>query len=102
MNIWMALGLSILAVYRISYLIAKEDGPFDLFMLLRNKTDPIKPPFDWIGRGLRCVLCISFWTSILPAIWLFQGKGATLIWVGWLGIAGSVLVIYKVLDEQFT
>lgn len=102
MNFWFGLVLSILAVYRISYLIAKEDGPFDMFMVIREKADPLNPPLDWIGRGLRCILCVSFWLSLIPAILLFQGMGFWDFMVGWFGIAGGVLVLYKVIDEQLT
>ena len=97
MNLWMALLLSVLAVYRLSYLIAKEDGPFDLFGILRGKIGQEK----WFGRGLNCVLCISFWLSFLPAFWLFWGRPVNII-VSWFGIAGAVLIAYKVFDEQFT
>ncbi len=93
----MALILSVLAVYRLSYLIAKEDGPFDVFSVMRGK---IRQE-NWIGRGLHCVLCISFWLSFLPAFWLYWGRPINVI-IGWFGIAGAVMVLYKVLDEQFT
>ena len=99
MNPWLALILSVLAVYRISYLIAKEDGPFDLFAKIRYKGGSIKHPHDWISRGLNCILCISFWLSLIPVIWLFWGDVVS-ITLGWLGIAGGVLVLYKVFDEQ--
>ncbi len=97
MNLYLALALSILAVYRVSYFIAKEDGPFDLFSELRGKIGQD----GWVGRGLHCVLCISFWLSLIPALWLFWGRPIDII-VGWLGIAGSILVIFKVLDEPIT
>ncbi len=97
MNLYLAIALSILAIYRVSYLIAKEDGPFDVFALIRGKISQE----NWIGRGLNCVLCLSFWLSLIPALWLFWGRPVNII-AGWFGIAGSVLVLYKVLDEQFT
>ncbi len=93
----MALILSVLAVYRLSYLIAKEDGPFDMFSVMRGKISQE----NWIGRGLHCVLCVSFWLSFLPAFWLYWGRPINVI-IGWLGIAGAVMVLYKVFDEQFT
>ncbi len=97
MDFWLALILSVLAVYRASYFIAKEDGPFDLFSELRGKIGQD----GWVGRGLHCVLCISFWLSLIPALWLFWGRPIDII-AGWFGISGAALVLYKVLDEQFT
>ncbi len=97
MDLWLALILSILAVYRASYFIAKEDGPFDMFSKMRGKIGQE----GWVGRGLNCVLCISFWLSLIPALWLFWGRPIDII-AGWFGISGAALVLYKVLDEQFT
>ncbi len=97
MNVWMALILSVLAVYRLSYLIAKEDGPFDMFYAMREKIGQE----SWIGRGLHCVLCISFWLSLIPAVILFYEYDIN-FGLGWFGIAGAVLVLYKVFDEQLT
>jgi len=75
----------------VSYFIAKEDGPFDLFSKLRGKISQD----GWVGRGLNCVLCISFWLSLIPAYWLFKGDYFGMI-LGWFGIGGAVMVLYKV------
>ena len=58
-----ALGLSILAVYRVSRMLTQdgEDGPFDLLAKWREwigqKT--------WIGRGFHCFYCVSFWAALV-------------------------------------
>ena len=88
--------LSVLAVYRVSYMIANEDGPLDVFVFIREKAGQK----NWIGRGLNCVLCISVWISIIPAvtmtrnIGLFQPTFETFI-LYWFAIAGGVLIIHK-------
>lgn len=96
MNEWFIVILSILAVYRISYLIAREDGPFDMFVAMRHKIGQ----HNWIGRGLHCILCIDFWLSLPPAIVLFGYAGIPMIIIGWLGMAGGGLIIYKIFDER--
>lgn len=48
-----------LATYRIARLVAQEEGPFELAQKLRNVADPDQA--TWIGRGLQCPWCISFW-----------------------------------------
>jgi hypothetical protein len=79
-------------------LIAREDGPFDLFSEIRGSIGQD----SWIGRGLHCGLCVSFWLSLIPAIWLFRGMGSGLLAFSWLGIAGGVLVLYRMNDDQLT
>lgn len=89
--------LAVLAVYRLSHMVALEDGPFDVFANLREKTGQT----DWIGRGLHCALCISFWLSgFFGVVWLWlltgivQSPYSTLFW---LGTAGGCLVLHKLL-----
>jgi hypothetical protein len=87
--------LALLGVYRLSHMIAIEDGPFDAFAEMRGKAGQR----HWIGRGLHCPLCISFWLALGMAGGLvlsglvFWG----LIWLIWLGLAGGCLVIHRLL-----
>jgi hypothetical protein len=97
LNLWLALVLSILAVYRISYSIVKEDGPFDLFVSFQDKIGQD----SWIGRGFHCVLCLSFWLSFLPAFWLFWGRPINVV-IGWFGIAGAIMILHSMLNEKLT
>lgn len=80
------LVLEILAVYRVAHMIAKEDGPFDVLARIRGKVDPEQK--TWIGRGLNCVACLSFYISFVA----FALGGS---WLDWLAVAGGVLVLYK-------
>lgn len=52
-----------LATYRLTRLIAMEEGPLGLAQKLRNVADPDQR--SWIGRGLACPWCISFWLGPL-------------------------------------
>lgn len=83
--------LAILATYRVSRMMALEDGPFDVFSWLRDKVSQR----SWIGRGLACTLCLSFWLA-----WLSASLLPHLSWSEYLlaslGIAGGVVVIHKV------
>lgn len=88
----------VLAVVRLSSLIALEDGPFDLARRARAAILVRFPPVarapgvaedHWVARGVSCPLCVSFWLA-LPA-------GLLVPWplLGWLGIAGGAYVILR-------
>lgn len=83
--------LVVLAVYRVSLIICIDEGPFSLFQRLRDKIDPQQE--KWYGRGLRCVVCVSFWLALLAA--LIIGGGV----LEWLAIAGAVAIIHKALTR---
>ena len=51
--------IAALATYRIVRLVIGEEGPFGLAQKLRNVADPDQR--SWVGRGLNCPWCISFW-----------------------------------------
>lgn len=74
-----------LGVYRLSHIIVREDGPFDIFVHLRSWIG--RPDRNWIAKGFNCILCVSFWLAGLVSLLL------GLNWVMWLGIAGGVQLI---------
>lgn len=80
---------ALLAVYRVTRLWLFEDGPFDLVAGLRERITQR----TWVGRGLACFLCISFWLS-LPAAALIAADWRELVLL-WLGIAGGNVVLWK-------
>ncbi len=61
-----------LAVYRLSLMIASEDGPFDLCLFFREGVILKEGTYHWFTRGVHCPLCVGFWLS-------FWG-----VWVGWV------------------
>lgn len=75
-----------LAAYRLSYLVAREEGPFGVFAAIRGHIDPQQK--TWIGRGINCTVCVSFWLALPAAI--LAGGG----WLEWLAVAGAILAIH--------
>ena len=55
-----------LAAYRLAWLIARDEGPFGLCAWLRGHIDPHQR--TWVGRGLNCAGCVSFWLALVAAI----------------------------------
>lgn len=74
-------------------MLAIEDGPFDAFVRIRSRFDPLQT--TWVGRGLNCPLCIGFWASwICLGVWYIPVVGQMLIL--WWAISGLQAAIYKV------
>ena len=83
--------LAAFATYYLALSITREDGPFGVFLLLRNSYTKD----DWFGRGLRCLICMSCWTGLaIAALLVVYGYSDLWTWpVVWLGLAGSSVVI---------
>lgn len=88
----------ILAIWRLSSLLVREEGPGDIFGKLRNKAgvkyDTLSRPYgeNFLAKLLACVYCVSLWISIIFVICdkLFRGLTVLLI----LPLALSAGAIY--------
>jgi hypothetical protein len=58
MDIWMRFTLAALAVWRITNLLANEDGPWDLVVRLRRAAGN-----SFLGGLMDCFLCLSLWVA---------------------------------------
>lgn len=71
---WLTFLIAALATYRVASMVAEEEGPFSLFLKLRTKAAQRNIPSEknWIARGVRCPLCVSFWVGWVFAIPFYQ------------------------------
>lgn len=88
---WLRLLLAVGLVFRLSHAVALEDGPFDIFSRLQARAGGGK---NWVGRGLSCVLCVSWWLAVPAVLLLYPATWAEAVLL-WGGIAGAVVVIHK-------
>lgn len=88
-------ALAVLATYRVARMLALEDGPFDLFVRVRARIDPEQ--ITWVGRGINCPLCISFWVALVFALLLPFVDWQTFVMM-WLGVAGGAAFAYRLAD----
>lgn len=91
---WQVFILAAFATYRVSRMLAQEDGPFDALTRVRARAGQQ----TWIGRGLHCIWCLSFWVALAVACGL-AAQGSILwrdLWLVWLGLAGGGIAIYQV------
>ena len=83
---WARFVLAVLAAWRISQLLAREDGPGALVARLRGVLGRIGAQ-GWLD----CFGCVSFWAAAPAALW---AAGFCPGWiVVWLAVAGGVLVV---------
>lgn len=98
---WLSLLLAVLAAYRVARMLALEEGPFGVFESVRARADPEQR--TWLGRGLNCPKCVSYWTALLTALlvaYLNDAWNAALLVLMWNAIAGGAIIVYSLVDER--
>ena len=85
--IWLL--LTILAVWRLSVLIAYESGPFEVFSALRRGFVRAG-----LGKLVGCFYCLSVWTSCASLLVFPLSRDSPLVI---LGVAGAVAFIERLL-----
>lgn len=80
--------IAALATWRVTHLLAYEDGPADIIVRLRL----------WLGDSLAgelmdCFLCLSIWIAALAAIAVTREP---LDWfLAWLGLSGAACLLER-------
>ena len=86
------LVLAVLAVWRITHLLAREDGPWEAFREIRARTAG-----TMVGRLLACFYCLSVWVAVPFA--LFVGATAVEEFVAWWAISGGAILLERATAE---
>lgn len=86
--LWARLVLSVLATWRLTHLIAREDGPADLVARLRATLGP-----GWLGRLMDCFNCASLWVAAPIAWWLATSLGEGVVM--WLALSGAACLLER-------
>ena len=95
----MDLILGSLVVWRISSLMAFEEGPFGLFHFIRESVgvmnDGAEEQYEttWIAKGLVCVMCSSVWFAVFVAL-LFDGNW----FVNWMAFSAGAIVVNRYIN----
>ena len=85
MNI-LYLILSVLAVWRITHMLGKEDGPFDIIFLMRKKAGA-----GFFGSLLDCFYCLSIWIALPVGLWLGTNWYEKIL--VWLAVSGAACLL---------
>jgi hypothetical protein len=80
------LVLAALATWRVSHILAEEDGPGDIVVHLRRRAGP-----GWAGDLLDCFYCLSVWVAVPFSIGLTRRH--RLEPVSWLAVSGAACLL---------
>jgi len=91
---WLSFTLAVLATWRVTHLLASEDGPADLIVRLRAALGE-----SFAGKLLDCFYCLSLWVAAPlalcvtrePVEWLYS----------WLAVSGGACLLERAfIDRQ--
>jgi hypothetical protein len=85
-------ALATLAVWRVTHLLAREDGPWDILQRLRRQLGA-----GLLSRLVACFYCLSVWVA-LPFAWFLKGDAAE-TFVGWLALSGGAILLERLTRE---
>jgi hypothetical protein len=88
LELWFRFVLAVLATWRVTHLLANEDGPADIIFRIRQRFGS-----GFFGKLADCFQCLSLWVAIPIAF--FVGR-ATLEWcVSWLALSGAACLLER-------
>jgi hypothetical protein len=89
---WFRFLICGLAIWRLTHLLAAEDGPWDLILRLRRALGT-----GFLGRMMDCFNCLSLWISLPFALWVVSGAVERLI--AWLALSGAACLAERLGDK---
>jgi hypothetical protein len=92
LNSWLRFVLASLATWRITHLLAREDGPDDLLARLRARLGE-----GFFGRLMDCFYCLSIWVAIPMALLTFRRPRDLLL--AWLALSGAACLLERIVRE---
>ena len=89
----MRFALASLAVWRVTHLLAEEDGPADAVVRVRAGLGSGR-----LGELMDCFFCLSLWVAA-PASLAVTRRGRELP-VAWLALSGAACLLERATSEQ--
>ncbi len=88
-GVWIRLILAVLATWRITHLLAREDGPGDVVVRLRARLGG-----SFAGRLMDCFYCLSMWVAAPLAFFVARDPADRL--VAWLALSGAACLLERI------
>jgi hypothetical protein len=90
---WYHLTLAVCAIWRVTHLLAKEDGPWDAIVAVRLRLGN-----GFLGSLMDCFYCLSLWIAAPVAYILMSGwREWPLLW---LGLSGAACLLEQMSDRS--
>lgn len=92
MAFWSRFILSILVTWRVTHLLASEDGPADLIVRVRARLGN-----GLAGKLMDCFQCLSLWVA-LPLAFFVSRRPLDLL-LTWLALSGAACLLERIGQE---
>ena len=85
-NLWMRFVVAVLATWRVTHLLANEDGPADLIVRFRARLG-----HGLVGKLMDCFDCLSLWVAAPVGLFVSQNPLQWLL--VWLALSGAACLL---------
>ena len=85
---WLSFFIGALATWRLTHLLAHEDGPADVIVSIRRWLGQ-----RWVGRLMDCFNCMSVWVAMPIAF--FVATGVLNVIMSWLALSGAACLLQR-------
>ena len=87
-SFWIRFALAVLATWRVTHLLASEDGPVDIIARFRGMLGQ-----SIVGKLMDCFNCLSLWIAALAALFVSRRP---MEWVFcWLALSGGACLLER-------
>ena len=85
--------VAVLATWRLTHLLAAEDGPADLVVRFRKLLGD-----SFVGRMMDCFYCLSMWIAMAGALFITRRP---LEWLmSWLALSGGACLLERLTTQR--
>ena len=92
---WLRFAVAVLATWRVTHLLAREDGPADVIVRLRGRLGS-----GFAGQLMDCFYCMSLW--IAAPLAFYVGAGVLDRVIAWLALSGAACLLERLAPERAT
>lgn len=92
-TVWMRFVLAVLATWRVTHLLASEDGPADIIVRVRALLGD-----RLLGKLMDCFYCLSLWVAALLAVFVLRDPCGWLL--SWLALSGAACLLERSVSDR--
>ena len=85
--------ITALVVWRVTHLLSKEDGPFEIIYTFRKQLGQ-----GFLGSLLDCFYCLSIWIALPFGLWMGTNWKEWIL--NWLALSGAACLLEKATDRN--